>query len=129
MKRYIKSADSLVELPANMSAIIEDTMPSNDYIVYDYDIDEDSIHLYADASEDFLENESEEFDEESLDFVAIDAINDWALAIANSVDDEELKAKILHNRDWDWYSGMTFYDGGDRPFTYDGFTYSISLEE
>ena len=117
---------SFIELPKNIATIIESTMPSDDGIDYSYDIYEDEIDLYANASDDF--DYEADYEGESLDFYAIERIGDWARAIAKRVDDEELKKCILRNSDTDWYSGMTFYGGGDRPFTYDGFSYTISLE-
>lgn len=122
MKRYIRSE---TELPKNMPAIIESTMPSVDNVVFNYAIFEDGIELYADLSDDF----DYEYEDKELELDARFAIEDWANAIANSVDDEKLKECILQSIKSDWYSGMTFYGGGDRPFTYDGFTYFIYLED
>ena len=115
---------SEIELPKNISTIIKSTMPSVDNVVFDYDIDEYSINLYAHLSDDF----DYEYEDEDLDEDTIYAIEDWANAIANSVDDEELKECILRNTEYDWYSGMTFYGGGDMPFTYSKFVYPIELE-
>lgn len=115
---------SEIELPKNISTIIKSTMPSVDNVVFDYDIDEYSINLYAHLSDDF----DYEYEDEDLDEDTIYAIEDWANAIANSVDDEELKECILRNTEYDWYSGMTFYGGGDMPFTYSTFVYPIELE-
>lgn len=115
---------SEIELPKNISTIIKSTMPSVDNVVFDYDIDEYSINLYAHLSDDF----DYEYEDEDLDEDTIYAIEDWANAIANSVDDEELKECILRNTEYDWYSGMTFYGGGDMPFTYSRFVYPIELE-
>lgn len=115
---------SEIELPKNISTIIKSTMPSVDNVVFDYDIDEYSINLYAHLSDEF----DYEYEDEDLDEDTIYAIEDWANAIANSVDDEELKECILRNTEYDWYSGMTFYGGGDMPFTYSRFVYPIELE-
>lgn len=115
---------SEIELPKNISTIIKSTMPSVDNVVFDYDIDEDSINLYAHLSDEF----DYEYEDEGLDEDTIYAIEDWANAIANSVDDEELKECILRNIEYDWYSGMTLYSGGDMPFTYSRFVYPIDLE-
>lgn len=117
-------AASLIELPKNISTIIESTMPSLDNVVFTYNIDEDSIYLRADLSDEF----DYEYEDKELELDARFAIEDWADAIANSVDDEKLKECILRSIKSDWYSGMTFYGGGDRPFTYAGFEYPIQLE-
>lgn len=132
MKRYIKTAtqekaftkDGRIELPKNISTIIESTMPSLDNVVFTYNIDEDRIQLNADLSDEF----DYEYEDKELEEDAIYAIEDWADAIANRVDDEKLKERILENIEYDWYSGMTFYGGGDRPFTYAGFAYPIYLK-
>lgn len=130
MKKYYLAhensydAASLIKLPKNISTIIESTMPSLDNVVFTYNIDEDSIYLHADLSDEF----DYEYEDAELEEDAIYAIEDWADAIANSVDDEKLKECILRSIKSDWYSGMTFYGGGDRPFTYPGFEYPIHLE-
>lgn len=144
MKRVVLSAETTssnahIEVPDNIEQVVQSTMPDTSVIDYGYDISEDEIVLYAygynpenDSDDDYEDEYDDDYydyensEEYEYDCIAVDGIEDWARAIADKVNDENLKIRILNNIGWDWDSGMTFgYDG--TPFTYDGFTYRIDL--
>ena len=119
----------------SIDSIVKKYQPEDtDYILYDYQLDDNTLELYASGNEGV-----EDYDgPEDLDSLAIMNIETWASRIAqeleerdeanDSLDNEELIDALTENLDTDWYSGMSVFGEGG-PFTYDGITYTVDFGE
>ena len=125
MEKYIRAANE--SQFDDINKLVETYQPdSTDIIKFSYHCDNDTLELYADANH---SNHSYDADESS-DFEAIDALEQWVTSIANALKGtngyKALAEYLVESIRSDWYSGMSLY-GGNNPHTYRGFTYTIHL--
>lgn len=117
----------------SMEDIVSNTKPKDTtYMEFGYEIEDDRITLYAEGTK-----KVEQIDEDSdydVDNVAITKMETWAKKVGTEIkknksikNGEEIAEAINDELDWDWYSGMSFF-GGDVPFTYGGFQFTIDLD-
>jgi hypothetical protein len=128
-----KNGMYLEEDNKSMDSIISDTKPKDTrYMEFGYEIEDDKITLRAEGTKK-VEHISEDSDYD-IDNVAITKMERWAKKVGTEIkknksikNGKEIAEAINDELDWDWYSGMSFF-GGDVPFTYGGFQFTIDLD-
>ena len=132
MKRMIVSATN--ESPTRIGdtdqddSLVKDIVTSckpqdAKHVRFSFNYDDDTLELYAEGH-----NIDDVDEDDDIDGYAIDKLENWARAIAKKLNEKgelsELADNLISTCNWDWYSGMTLFDGGNTPYTYDGFTLS-----
>ena len=119
----------------SLDSIIQKHQPQDaNNVIYDYSLESGLLELYAYGDQGVEDYEGDE----DLDYRAIMDIERWASSIAKDLEEQDEASDSSENEyvidaltadiNTDWYSGMSVFGEGG-PFTYDGITYTVRLEE